>query len=511
MVGDRVRTLAVIRSLGVDFRAGPLPVATRPNDVHTIADRPIEQFEAKWGGQIRMVKRFHLRETLLALAILTMICGLPLVGAARDGNPATVGISATGDVASATLTSKNSTPMVGVVNATGQYFAQERAAGIDAVTLDMGWNDAEPSSGSFSEPYLLQIRQAIADASASGLGVVLDPGMQYPPNWVFSLPGGTRFVNQYGDVFSDPETSGDNVANAVTDSAVRSAEGAYLAWLGAHIARGKIIAIREGGGPLGELRYPDPGYDGHTDSYWAFDVSSQATSPVPGWTPRTGSVAQAKAFLNSYNSQLDRYGEWLNGQMEKDLGTTVLVMLPGWGQRPGGAALEERSRLTLDMPEFNEGLDWSELLGSLPAARRSVAYTTYLDGPDILPTIQLEDPAKYLAQLTKSSHLRLGGENTGNGTLATMDLCLDRAKALHFSIVQWMDQAQLVSSDNGDDPDGPTIDDLGAAAASVFGLLSLTRWRLEANEHSNGGGAGANGPVAGRWPVRPVNTDDPRF
>ena len=411
---------------------------------------------------------------MLALALLTVIYGLPLVGAAPGPNPATARISTTGDRAPATLTSKSSTPMVGVVNATGQYFAQERAAGIDAVTLDMGWNDAEPSSGSFSEPYLAQISDEITDASAAGLGVVVDPGLQYPPNWVFSLAGGTRFVNQYGNVFGGSETSGDNVANAVTDPAVRSAEGAYLKWLGAASLSGKVIAIRQGGGPLGELRYPDPDYDGHTNCYWAFDVSSQATSPVPGWTPGTGSVAQAKAFLNRYNSLLDRYGEWLNGQMKKDFGTTELVMLPGWGQRPGGAAQEEGSRLTLDMPEFNEGLDWSELLHSLPDARHSVAYTTYLDGPDILPTMQLEDPAEYLAHLTKSSHLRLGGENTGNGTLATMELCLDRAKVLHFSIVQWMDQSQLVSSDSGDDPDGPTIDDLGATAASVLGLLSVT-------------------------------------
>jgi hypothetical protein len=127
-----------------------------------------------------MTKRLHLRDTLLTLAILMMIVSQPLVGRGSGGNPAEARISATGDGASATVISKNSTPMVGVVNATGQYFEQERAAGIDAVTIDMGWNDAEPSSGSFSQAYLLQIRQEIADASASGLGVVLDPGLQVP-------------------------------------------------------------------------------------------------------------------------------------------------------------------------------------------------------------------------------------------------------------------------------------------------------------------------------------------
>ena len=351
---------------------------------------------------------------------------------------------------------------LGVLGASGNYFAQERAAGIDTVTIGLGWNDAEPSIGNFSSSFAGTVQTEIAKARSAGLSVILDPGLQYPPAWVFSLPGGTRFVDQYGDVFTGSEDSGYNIANAVTDPAVRDAEESYLAWLGSQFQPGEILAVREGGEPLGELSYPDSSYNGHSNCYWAFDASSQSTSPVPGWVPGTGTVAQAQTFLDAYNGALDGYGRWLNGRLGTDFGTKILVLLPGWGERPGGEASEVASLLTLNMPEFNEGLDWIDLLISLPNAANSVAYTTYLDAPSISPTPQLEDPADYIASLAAPAHLLLGGENTGNGTTATVNLCFQRAKALNYFIVQWMDESQLMLSDVGQDPSGPTLAVLGA-------------------------------------------------
>jgi len=357
-------------------------------------------------------------------------------------------------------------PILGVLGASGSLFAQERAAGIDAVTISVGWSDAEPSPGSFSTSFVASVQNEIATARSAGLSVVLDPGLQYPPAWVFSLPGGTRFVDQYGDVFTGSEDSGDNVANAVTDPAVREAEGSYLAWLGSQIQPGEILAVREGGEPLGELSYPGNEYDGNTNCYWAFDTSSQSVSPVPGWAPGTGTTAQAQAFLDAYNGALDSYGLWLNGTLGTDFGTKILVLLPGWGERPGAEASQVASLLTLNMPEFNEGLDWADLLNSLPDAANSVAYTTYLDAPSIDQTPQLEDPADYIASLAEPAHLLLGGENTGDGTVATVKLCIERATALDYFIVQWMDESQLISSDSGQDPGGPTLQELGSAWTS---------------------------------------------
>jgi hypothetical protein len=367
------------------------------------------------------------------------------------------------------LARTSKTPIIGVLGVSGNHFLQERAAGIGAVTINVGWNEAEPSPGTFSSSYLSSLRAEIATARSARLSVVLDPGLQYPPSWVFSLPGGTRFVDQYGDVFTGSEDSGNNIVNGVTDLAVRYAEGSYLAWLGSQIQPGEIIGIREGGGPLGELSYPSNDYDGHTNSFWAYDASTQATSPVPGWTPGTGPAVQAQAFLDAYNATLNSYGSWLNGELGADFATKVLVLLPGWGERPVDAANEVASLLTLNMPEFNEGLDWPDLLDSLPDASNSVAYTTWLDAPTYGQTPQLEDPANYIASLAATYHLKLGGENTGDGNIATVTLCFDRAEELGYYIVQWMNEPQLISSSSRRHPSGPTLVRLGSMGAKLLG------------------------------------------
>ena len=366
-----------------------------------------------------------------------------------------------------------STPILGVLGASGNYLTQEKSAGIGAVTVQVGWDSAEATQGTFSSSYMQQVQAKISAARSAGLSVVLDPGLQYPPAWVFSLPGGTRFVDQFGDVYSGAQSSGNNAANGITDLAVRAAEGTYLDWLGSQIQPGEIVAVREGGGPLGELRYPLPTYDGHTTSFWGYDASTQAALPpaVQGWVPGTGTTAQAQTFLSAYNQDIVGYGTWLNGRLGADFATKVLILLPGWGQRPGGAVTEVADLLQPSpvMDEYNEGLDWVDLLGSLPDASGSVAYTTYLDAQTVLPTKQLEDPADYLASLVAGTSIRLGGENTGNGTVSTMNLCISRAVALDFFIVDWMGESQLIASGSGQDPGGPTLTQLGAALSSPPG------------------------------------------
>jgi len=344
------------------------------------------------------------------------------------------------------------------------------------VTIQVGWSTVERTKGVFSASYMAQINAQIAAARAAGLGVVLDPGLQYTPTWVFSLPGGTRFVDQYGDAFTGSGPSGDNVANAVTDTAVRSAEGYYLYWLGTQIPAGSLIGVRQGGGPLGEIRYPDAVYGGNTNCYWAYDPSTQAALPasVQGWVPGTGTAAQATTFLNAYNQDLNGYSVWLNGQLRSDFATHELLLLPGWGQRPTGAPAVENALLAPSTSgdvqkysEYNEGLDWSDLLHAIPDPSHSVAYTTYLDAQTVLPTPQLEDPADYLASLVAGTPIVLGGENTGSGSLATMEFCMAQALRLGFFIVNWLGEPQLLATAAGTDPTGPTLAQLGAAFSAV--------------------------------------------
>ena len=348
-------------------------------------------------------------------------------------------------------------PILGVVGASGNYLVEERNAGVHAVTIGVSWARAEPDKGRYSARYLLDVKRQIGAARAHELSVILDPGLQYAPSWVFALPGGTRFVNQYGQKFTGSPGSGNNVPNGITDPSVRLAEAAYLARLGAQFPRGQILAVRCGGGPLGELRYPDPEYHGHTNSYWAYDASTQAKSPIRGWRPGTGTEARPRSFWTPTTPRSTATGAGSTSHLWADFRTDVLVMLPGWGDRPGAAAREIASLLTADLPEFNEGLDWSDLVRSLPNPARSIAYTTYLDAPSVEPTPQLEDPMDYIATLVAGTPVRLGGENTGNGTPADLELVIFRALQLHLYIVQWMDESQLAASGAGHDARGPTF------------------------------------------------------
>jgi hypothetical protein len=401
------------------------------------------------------VGRLWLRAVQMALAtvvVAVLVVSLPV------GSNASSGASA------------SEAPVLGILGSGFGELAQERAAGVGAITVSAGWNQAEPRRGTFSTSYLGHLRMRVAQVRAAGLRVILDPGLQYAPAWVFTLPGGTRFVDQYGDVFTGRPASGNEVANAVTDPAVRAAESTYLAWLGSHFALGSFMAVRQGGGPLGELRYPSATFNAHTNSFWAYDSSTQAQLPpsVRGWAPGTGTTTQAATFLDAYNSAIDAFGVWLNGQMERDFATDELVMLPGWGERPGVASSEVASRLTLHLPEFNEGLDWSDLLPALPDPTHSVAYTTYLDAVSFQPTLQEEDPADFIVSLVSGTQLRLGGENTGNGTWADMYRTVHRAADHHYVVVQWMNEAQLNFPASPGDPNRPTLQRLGALATALL-------------------------------------------
>jgi hypothetical protein len=139
-------------------------------------------------------------------------------------------------------------------------------------------------------------------------------------------------------------------------------------------------------------------------------------------------------------------------------------MLPGWGERP----VDERSilsgRLANSYDEWNQGLDWTDLLASLPHPRTSVAYTTYLDAPSF-PTDP--DPADYLAVLCARYGIREGGENTGTPTVAALDLSLRRAKTLHLVIVDWMNETEITAA-TYHGASGPTFAQVGKAYTSII-------------------------------------------
>lgn|GEM_PF-5069925 len=336
----------------------------------------------------------------------------------------------------------NLTPLLGALGPTDTN-ANLAAAGFRSVVIATSWNAFEPAQGSFSSSATSDIQNQINAAKAAGLSPSLDIGIQYPPSWIFNVGGGTRFVDQYGDVADSSAGAGNAVANAVTNTAVRTEVGKYLTYLGSHLTG--LDSVRLGGLGYNELRYPAGTAGSQPNAFWFYDSSSQASLPasVQGWKPGTGTVAQATTFLNAYNSAIVGYGVWLiqTGETAFPNTTKLELLLPDWGQRPGEAATAEGKLLASSPNQISEGLDWTDLLSQLGGDSRVVAYSTWADATN--GTTNNPAPGGYIHSILPNGMLA-GGESTGNGntTTAGMNLMFQNAKAWHWYVANWYFNSQ---------------------------------------------------------------------
>ena len=112
---------------------------------------------------------------------LALVLSLLAIGILCVAGGVTVGSSSNAE--------SNPIPVLGLLGASPAQFAAERAAGVQAVTVQVGWDDAEPTAGSLDPSYITGIVDHISQAEQQGLQVILDPGLQYPPNWLLAMPG----------------------------------------------------------------------------------------------------------------------------------------------------------------------------------------------------------------------------------------------------------------------------------------------------------------------------------
>ena len=163
--------------------------------------------------------------------------------------------------------------------------------------------------------------------------------------------------------------------------------------------------------------------------------------------PGTGTSAQAATFLAAYDSAMTNFGVWLSrtGQAAFAKPTKVLLLLPGWGQRPGEAATAAANLLTATPDEVNQGLDWTDMVPQLWTNSRTVAYSTYADatqGGSGNP-----DPAAFIHSLLPVGVLE-GGESTGNGqtTGAGESLMFADAHRWDWYVANWFFNGQPQSA-----------------------------------------------------------------
>src|SRR5580698_6838437 len=79
-------------------------------------------------------------------------------------------------------------PLIGTLQSDPGRVAATNGAGAWGVVVGVSWDRAEPEEGKFDGRYLQELQDRIAAFRQAGKQVVLDPGVQYPPRWLFAYP-----------------------------------------------------------------------------------------------------------------------------------------------------------------------------------------------------------------------------------------------------------------------------------------------------------------------------------
>lgn len=357
-------------------------------------------------------------------------------------------------------------PWFGVLQASGDYLAEEARAGVTVLALELAWDRYEPERGQFDQGYIAEQRAKLERFCRSGFDVVLAAGLHYAPRWVFALDGDTYYVNQYGDRFM-PAQREDRVPNAVFNPAVRQAQADYLARVRADLCD-CFYAIRVGAGQAGEVLYPSAVHNGHPNSFWVYDRLAQADSPVPGWRPGQPDQTQARQFWDYYVGRLVGYQNWLIATYRSHFSSWLEPLYPGWGLRPGQADSAVAGLLSGDTPAEEDGLtsvgtDFATLVRGLRDGH-VIVYSTAMEKPDQATTAAGKNPMRYLQELAAARHLQAAGENSGIGQPAdVMRVCVGRVRTLPLVGMMWLAESRLVPPN----PPAASLDDYGRLIRST--------------------------------------------
>lgn len=255
-------------------------------------------------------------------------------------------------------------------------YAALKAAGADTYILSVQWAQTEATKGTYDFAALVTKRNALI---AAGMNVVLGLHSHYFPAWVHTDAAtntASRHKNQTGAVV----TGTDQSANCVFSQQIRDRIALWVAAAAAALGTTGWAAIRPPALVYGEWSYP---HVVTNNDYWAYDSFAQATSavtgrvatsriplcPVPGWTPGTGTAAQAGQFADWYIDALTDTMRWSCETVAANFpGTIPILMLhPSFGTRDTQYADAKAARLdgtSTQAAEVRAGVVWER---SIPA------------------------------------------------------------------------------------------------------------------------------------------------
>jgi hypothetical protein len=362
-------------------------------------------------------------------------------------------------------------PVIGTLESDPAHIDATNKAGARAVVVGVTWDRFEPREGIFEAGYLDGVAEKIRLFRTGGKLVVLDLGIQYPPEWIFREKS-SRFVNQYGHAFVPAAGAGDCGVNLVFSAAMRAKLSAYLQALFAGLGN-DFYAVRLGGGRYGELGYPGATFGDDRNCYWGFDAVAQGSSPglpdgvrpcpVADWKPGTTSSdhAAARSFLEWYMASMENYHDWQIQKVRRYFAGPLLMLYPSTGGlRPGQleAAIQDDCNGATQPEKTGEvgrGYDTARFIAGItdPGV---VVYSTWIDGfpgcNDASADPARWNPAHFLASLaaTHQPPLLFGGENTGHpDTPGNMEVTFKRLRDDHLSVMFWAFEPSLFDPSGG--------------------------------------------------------------
>jgi hypothetical protein len=292
-------------------------------------------------------------------------------------------------------------------------------AGVRGRLIEANWKDLQPTGPTSWAAGAAQALQARIDAIlASGPDIVLylDLGLQYPPAWAAATD---PLRDQFGATWQASNLNGGGV-NVYWSPTVRDYVAGYLRNLFTHITFHDKLWIVRAGPYTGELIYPDKANAGG-DSFWAFDATAQASSPVPGWRPGQPSPnGEGGRFYNWYVDNLAGTFNFLLTEIRRYFAGYVAPVTAGAGLYDGSVAqLVSRNLVDPQQSHTGTGNYWQRIFAALPGADQNVVNWCSSVG-DLFPSQDDSSPnwyqwssAKQQAYLAQRAGRRIYGENPG--------------------------------------------------------------------------------------------------
>lgn len=394
-------------------------------------------------------KRFNTGKTsmmrhLLLLTLATLLAGLLGMPLLRNMLPTPPTPATETHKVNLPLLSTPAPRRFGVLLGDSRYLASDWQAGIRLREIELQWGRYEPQDGVWDAAYAQAMRGEFDKARAAGYELILDFGLQYPPEWAKEL---SPWRDQYGNVYKDQ-------INAVWSLAVRARVERYIERVFNDMGT-DFYGIRVGSGGWIETVYP-ANAPGFTHSYWAFDDSAMATNPVPQWRPGDPSPNdEARRFYEWYLNGLIDAVNWQHNVIRRQFNGNILQLFPGLGVRPQGwepliaANLKPEGALGVDAAE--RGAVYDRIVAGITQKERLIIVSTSLGdssatAPWVDPTSQ--DPlkwssAQWIAHIADSYGLPKWAENTGGNDLTTMRTVFGQLDAFDYDALLWAWNWQL--------------------------------------------------------------------